>query len=83
MMNGNQMETQPMITSLQMESPKIPIWHKWLLTVEEASQYSGIGLHKIRELINADDCEFVMEKGSHKMVKRQKFEKFLDKAQII
>lgn len=29
---------------------KVPIWEKLNLTVEEASEYSNIGVNKIREL---------------------------------
>lgn len=62
---------------------EVPIWQKVLLSVEEASKYSGIGLHKIRDLISEYDCDFVIAKGRHKMIKREKFEEFLNSTEII
>jgi len=62
---------------------KIPIWRKLLLTVEEASQYSGIGMHRLREMLDDKDCTFVIRKGSHKLVKRKEFEVFISNAEIV
>ena len=38
----------------------IPIWEKRNLTLEEAAEYFGIGVSKIRELSNQEGCEFVL-----------------------
>ena len=35
---------------LKSNMPSVPIWKKMNLTVEEASEYSGIGTSKIKEL---------------------------------
>lgn len=50
---------------------------KFLLTVEEASIYFGIGRNKLRELSDSDDCPFVIWNGGHRKIKRTEFEKFL------
>lgn len=56
----------------------VPIWQKLNITVEEAAAYSGVGIHRIRELMNENDCDFVLRVGSKKtLIKRAKFEKFL------
>lgn len=57
---------------------EIPIWEKLNITIEEAAKYSGIGIHKIRELMNEKDCNFVLQVGhGKKLIKRVKFEKYL------
>lgn len=61
----------------------IPIPQKLLLTVEEAAEYSHIGVHKIRELLEEKDCDFVLKKGSHYLIKRTKFEKYILDKEVI
>ncbi|MFG6333459.1 MAG: helix-turn-helix domain-containing protein [Lachnospiraceae bacterium] len=56
---------------------KVPIWEKLLLTVEEASAYSGIGKNKIYEELKKDKCSFVLRNGRCVLVKRKEFEKFI------
>lgn len=65
---------------------EIPIWEKYALTIQEASEYSGIGEKKIRELINehiADLDGFVLMNGSKHLIKRVKFNEFLDRTNVI
>lgn len=57
---------------------EVPIWEKMNLTIEEAAAYSGIGIHKIRELIKEPNCNFVLSVGIKKtLIKRKEFEKYL------
>ena len=62
---------------------EIPFWCKMNLTVKEAAAYSGIGINRIDELTNDPNCDFVLRKGTHKMIKRKQFEKFNDTLQDI
>ena len=39
---------------------EVPIWEKANLTLEEAAAYSGIGINKLRDLSNNDNCKFVL-----------------------
>lgn len=57
----------------------MPIWRKTTLTVEEAAEYSNIGINKISELLNDPTCTFVLFVGKKRLVKRKEFEKFIDK----
>ena len=61
----------------------IPIWYKVNLTIEEASQYSGIGRDKLRELTNKHDCEFVLWVGNKRLIKRRLFEQYLEHEKMI
>ena len=55
----------------------VPIADKALLTLEEATAYYGIGMNKIRELTNADQCPYVLWNGSKRLIKRKPFEEYL------
>lgn len=56
---------------------EVPIANKALLTLEEATAYYGIGMNKIRELTNADQCPYVLWNGSKRLIKRKPFEEYL------
>jgi len=56
----------------------VPVWQKLNISVEEAAAYTGIGMHKIRELMGERDCDFVLKVGSKKsLIKREKLERYL------
>jgi len=55
----------------------VPVSEKYALTLEEASAYFGIGVKKIKEISDAEDCPFVMWVGSRRMIKRKELEKHL------
>lgn len=59
---------------------EIPIWEKSNLTIEEAAVYSGIGRNKLRELTESETCTFVLWIGTKRLIKRRKFDEFIDKA---
>lgn len=56
---------------------EVAIDKKCLLTLEEAASYTGIGVNKLRDLSNAESCNFVLWNGSHRMLKREKLENYL------
>ena len=58
----------------------VPIWNKANLTIEEAAAYFGIGMKKLRELTEDENCKFVLYIGSKRLIKRQMFEKYLEQA---
>lgn len=64
-------------------SDVVPIWEKANLSMEEAAAYFGIGINKLREMTNEDNCHFVLWNGSKRMIKRKAFEKFLEAAYSI
>ena len=61
----------------------VPICEKLLLTIEETSEYSNIGKDKLYKMINEPNCDFVLNKGTHKLIKRKQFEKFIDELYVI
>lgn len=62
---------------------EIPVWEKMNLTLQEAAVYSGIGIRKLDEITKQPDCTFVIWKGTHRLIKRKKFEEFNDELQVI
>lgn len=61
----------------------IPVSQKLLITVEEAAEYSHIGIHRIRELLEEPDCNFVIKKGPYSLIKRARFEKYILNKEVI
>lgn len=56
---------------------KVPIWEKAALTLEEAAEYSNIGINKIREISNSPRCDFVIFVGKKRLIKRKEFERYI------
>lgn len=56
---------------------EVPIWEKQNLTIEEAAAYSNIGVKKLRELTADQNCPFVLWIGNRRLVKKQKFDKYV------
>lgn len=57
---------------------QLPIWEKPTLTLEEAAAYTNIGINRLRDISNEDDCDFVVWVGSKRLFKRKKLEAFID-----
>ena len=64
-------------------SEKIPYESKILVSIQEASRYSGIGEKKLREMAREKNCNFVRYVGQKAMVKRRVFEQFLESQQTV
>lgn len=57
----------------------IPIYHKYNLTVDEAALYFRIGENKLRQIINNNRCsDFILWNGNRPLIKRVKFENYID-----
>lgn len=62
---------------------EVPIWEKSNLTVEEAAAYSGIGINKIKEISNDDNCSFVLWVGKKRLIKRRMFDRYIENSYSI
>ena len=62
---------------------EVPIHEKVTLSIEEAAAYSGIGTKKLRELAKSRECNFALYVGQKLMIKRRKFERFLDESETV
>ena len=52
---------------------KVPIYYKLNLTVEEAAEYSNIGINRISTMLNEISCPFILRVGNKRLVKRKEF----------
>lgn len=62
---------------------QIPIYEKELLTLNEAAALYNIGVNKIREMTNDDNCSYVLFVGSKRLIKRRQFNLYLSEAYSI
>lgn len=58
---------------------KVPLWEKYMLTITEASEYFNIGEKKLRQLVQENDtADLILNNGVKVLIKRIKFEQFID-----
>lgn len=62
----------------------IPYWEKYMLTLREAAAYFHIGEKKLRQIVEENmDADFLLTSGNRIMIKRKRFEEFLDASSVI
>lgn len=69
--------------SMTKAKPRVAIENKSLLTLDEAAAYSGFGINRLRQLTDDEDCDFVLWIGSHRKIKRQKLDEFINESYSI
>lgn len=63
---------------------EMPIWEKYALTINEAVQYFNLGEKKIRQIVREyEDSDFIIHNGNKALIKRKKFEEFLNETSSI
>lgn len=66
-------------TSMMNGKKFVPIWEKFTLTISEASEYFNLGEKKLRFLADSyNDYGFVLQNGNKTLIKRKKFEEFIN-----
>ncbi len=62
----------------------VPVWEKYLLTIEEGAQYFGIGENKLRRIAEEnEDSDYILSNGNRRLIKRKRFEQYLDHCQMV
>lgn len=62
----------------------IPVWRRYTLTIEEAAGNYHIGEGKLRMLIDTHlNEDFYVMNGNRVLIKREKFERYLDSATAV
>ena len=62
----------------------ITVWRRYTITIEEAARYYHIGEVKLRMLIEEHPNEdFYVMNGNRALIKREKFERYLDQATAV
>ncbi len=62
-----------------MNNNNVPVWEKFTLSIKEAAAYFNIGENKIRTIANNNrDADWVLWNNTKLLIKRQKFEKYIE-----
>ncbi len=70
-------------TGVGRKKREVPIWERTLLTINEASDYTGIGINTLRRLALESRGRFIVYVGAKKMFKRKKLDEYLESASSI
>lgn len=76
---------QPLFKSLYAQKvvtleKTVPVWNKYLLTLEEASSYFHIGINKMRRLVTQNkNASWVLWNSNRALIKRKTFEEYIDR----
>ena len=63
---------------------EIPVWRRYTLTIEDAAGYYHYGDGKLRMRIDGHPNEdFYVMNGNRALIKREKFERYLDQATAV
>ena len=61
-----------------------PVWRRYTLTIEEAAGFYHIGENKLRSIIYTHpNGNFYVMNGNRVLIKRAKFEEYLDQATAV
>jgi Excisionase from transposon Tn916. len=67
-----------------MDDKTIPLWERYVLTIEEAGVYFHIGEKRLRALVlEQPNADFYLRNGNRVLIKRKLFEKFIDMAEAV
>ena len=62
----------------------IPVWKRYILAITEAAEYYHIGENKLRMIADEHpEADFIIMNGNRILIKRQKFEEYLDRATVV
>ncbi len=62
---------------------EVPICNKQNLTLYEAAEYSNIGINRLTMLIKDPNCNFVLNIGNKRLIKRKQFDDFIESVNYI
>ncbi len=63
---------------------QVPIKDKFCLTIDEASEYFGIGEKKLRKIVTENlNSDFIIQNGVKYLIKRKRFESFLNETSAV
>ena len=65
------------------QKEKVPIHLKQNLTLEEAAEYSNIGINRLQMLIRDPNCQFVLHVGSKRLIKRKRFDEYINSVDTV
>ena len=69
--------------STNRKKENIPIYRKQNLTIEEAAEYSNIGINRLNMLVRDTSCPFVLYVGNKRLIKRKKFDEYIETIEML
>lgn len=64
---------------MELKKTELPWWQKYTLTLNEASEYFGIGYKKLKMFVqDHSDADFVLWNGNRALIKREQFERYMN-----
>lgn len=61
----------------------VPIWKKYAMTLEEANVYTGVSRKVLTRISNDPTCDFVLQIGTKKLLKREKLVAYINEAYFL
>jgi excisionase family DNA binding protein len=61
----------------------VPIYFKQNLTITEAAEYSNIGINRLTMMVSEPNCPFVLLVGRKRLIKRKKFDEYIESTDML
>ena len=61
----------------------VPIWKKYAMTLEEANVYTGVSRKVLTRISNDPTCDFVLQIGTKRVLKREKLVAYINEAYFL
>ena len=61
----------------------VPIWKKYAMTLEEANVYTGVSRKVLTRISNEPTCDFVLQIGTKRLLKREKLVAYINEAYFL
>ncbi|TLC99164.1 MULTISPECIES: excisionase [Robinsoniella] len=62
------------------KTSEVPIWEKSNLTLTEAAAYFGIGINKLKQISDNEQCDFVLWVGNKRLIKRKVLDEYIERS---
>ena len=59
------------------------IWKKYAMTLEEANAYTGVSRKVLTRISNDPTCDFVLQIGTKRLLKREKLVAYINEAYFL
>lgn len=79
----NDINTKKNINKDVIEIKEIKLCEKYALPITDAAKYFNIGQHMLRELASISNNDYTLRVGTKILIKREKFEEYLNKRSVL
>lgn len=79
----NEVNNNKIINKDIVEIKEIKLCEKYALPITDAAKYFNIGQHMLRELASISNNDYTLRVGTKILIKREKFEEYLNKRSVL